>query len=268
MLIKNNNIYIIKANQHLKNANQLKNPNWSLFDKIYCIHYLPYKDRLQPIKNELERIGILNLPQFEFFYTTPNKYYDYLLFDRLNESTNIDFKQIYLRNLNLQLNRLNLLTIAKYSGFKRILILEDDNIFLKDLSLLADYLNNFPLNYDIVNMEWIFIPKEKEIEWRNTKFNDLDNKWFKSTGNFTNIFDASMISLNDVAIKYLIEQISTVLRPMDNYIFKRNDVSSNTKLKIALSTKHLCLQKMLSDRQDIFNTDKYLNVNGDEYGSN
>ena len=32
------------------------------FDKIYCIHYLPYTERFECIKSELNRIGILNLP--------------------------------------------------------------------------------------------------------------------------------------------------------------------------------------------------------------
>lgn len=35
---------------------------WDRFDKIVCIHYLPYTERFENIKSELKRVGILDLP--------------------------------------------------------------------------------------------------------------------------------------------------------------------------------------------------------------
>ena len=35
---------------------------WNRFDKIVCIHYLPYTERFGNIKSELKRVGILDLP--------------------------------------------------------------------------------------------------------------------------------------------------------------------------------------------------------------
>lgn len=37
-------------------------PDWSMFDRIFCIHFLPYRERLPKIKEELGRIGVLDLP--------------------------------------------------------------------------------------------------------------------------------------------------------------------------------------------------------------
>ena len=38
---------------------------WEMFDKIVCIHFLPYKnDRLKNIASELDRIGILKSGKF------------------------------------------------------------------------------------------------------------------------------------------------------------------------------------------------------------
>ena len=40
---------------------------WDVFDKIVCIHFLPYKnDRLKNIASELKRIGILNSGKFDW----------------------------------------------------------------------------------------------------------------------------------------------------------------------------------------------------------
>ena len=56
---------------------------WDRFDKIVCMHYLPYKqERWGHITSELERVGILNLPKFEFEYTVPSPFYDYLRFPK------------------------------------------------------------------------------------------------------------------------------------------------------------------------------------------
>ena len=38
------------------------------FDRIYCLFYTPYKkERLIPISNELQCVGILNAKNFTFF---------------------------------------------------------------------------------------------------------------------------------------------------------------------------------------------------------
>lgn len=38
------------------------NSFWNRFDRIVCVHYLPYRERFENIKKELKRVGILNLP--------------------------------------------------------------------------------------------------------------------------------------------------------------------------------------------------------------
>ena len=59
------------------------NDMWNRFDKIVCIHYLPYKnERFRNIALELKRVGILGLPQFEWEFTVPNKFYEYIRFPK------------------------------------------------------------------------------------------------------------------------------------------------------------------------------------------
>ena len=44
------------------------------FEKIYCIHYLPHKDRLPRLLKELDRVGITESGILEWRYTVPDTY--------------------------------------------------------------------------------------------------------------------------------------------------------------------------------------------------
>ena len=79
-------------------------PNWSIFDKIYCIHYLPYADRLNNIKQQLKDVGIIDLPWFEFYYTTENRYNRLLL-----NNTMFNNNEIYDYNINFTFDSYRLL---------------------------------------------------------------------------------------------------------------------------------------------------------------
>lgn len=49
----------------------------TMFDRVYCIHYLPYTNRIRPMEHELDRVGLLAAKNFEIHQTFPNP------FDRL-----------------------------------------------------------------------------------------------------------------------------------------------------------------------------------------
>ena len=48
-----------------------------------------------------------------------------------------------------------------YLGYDRILLLEDDSLYYKDLSIIAEYINDLPLDYDIVNFDYWFLDKDE-----------------------------------------------------------------------------------------------------------
>jgi len=62
MLIKDNDTYIIKSGSCQTATESFGHINWSIFDKIYCVHYLSYADRLDSIKQQLKDVGIVDLP--------------------------------------------------------------------------------------------------------------------------------------------------------------------------------------------------------------
>ena len=140
--------------------------NWNIFDKIYCIHYLPYKERFEDIKKTLSGLNISQQSNFEWFFTTKNKIFNYL-FDILRdkhiltcmtEQESNGFEG-YIKNdkvFNLAINTYNLINMAYLLDYQRILIIEDDITPLKDKVLFNNIMENIPLDYNIISMEYWF----------------------------------------------------------------------------------------------------------------
>lgn len=130
------------------------NINWNTyFEHIWCLHYLPYTDRYEHSLNEFKRLGILDSNIFEFKYTYNNPlqvkigFSNCLNFDGVMK--NIICKQHNLGILNTTLAHYEIVKESLYRGFRRILIVEDDNIYLKDLDLMKSILDNIPGDFDM-----------------------------------------------------------------------------------------------------------------------
>lgn len=125
---------------------------WNMFDKIVCIHYLPYKEeRFEVIKSELERVGILGLPQFEWEFTVPNKFYDYVRVPK--DKTKKGHGTITPTTRPYAIQYYNLLKKCELMGYKNVLILEDDIAFMKNLDDIKRVLEATPKDWDIVNYD-------------------------------------------------------------------------------------------------------------------
>ena len=112
------------------------------FDKIYCIQFLPKRyDRINRITNELDRVGILNsgILSWKLTYQSP--------FQRILQQ-NISIKHVNLINdlgaFNCAFAHYEVHKEAKGLDLNRILVLEEDISFLKDLNRLEVYLENMP----------------------------------------------------------------------------------------------------------------------------
>ena len=157
---------------------------WNLyFDKIYCVHFLPHKERLPLLLKELKRVGILDSGIFEWRYTIPDKYDD-IIWPIASRNKWCSRKQY----VNLALENHRILTEARLLELKRILIIEDDILFLTDISLIENILNNIPNQFGIVQFDKRanFTNGEQEI-WLNLIRNKKINQSFvDSTYNFAN----------------------------------------------------------------------------------
>lgn len=122
---------------------------WSrYFDRVYCMHHLPQRNKWDRLWDELKRVGLADNPIFEIRYTSPCKY-DKMIWER-EKDENICLEVSFV-NIVLELRRI--LYEARYFGYKRILLLENDVAFLKDLSECARILDMTPKGFDLVQYD-------------------------------------------------------------------------------------------------------------------
>ena len=121
--------------------------NWyNYFDKIYCLFYTPYIKRKQLMQFQLDRVGILNSNIFEWYYTFGNKIdkdFNQYIHDK-------KCKNDWIINVSITLGHYKIIRDAYYKGYNKILILEDDIRFLKDLNKIKQILDNRPQNINVI----------------------------------------------------------------------------------------------------------------------
>ena len=150
------------------------------FDHIYCFHYLPDTARVEGFTNELRRVGILDSGIFSFVYTTPDPYEKKLL-EKCPEISGRHASALQFVNLGLASART--LREALALGYQRVLFLEDDIRFLKDLDELEAALANIPQGWDIVQfdkfMKWEHTP---ESYAERVKKDEINSHYFDAKG--------------------------------------------------------------------------------------
>lgn len=141
------------------------------FDKIYCIHLIEYKERFNEIKNELERVGIdTKSDYFSWKYTTRNKMYQYIYNNPNFPQLNVNYITDAIKNCTMA--HYEIMCECKAFGYERVLILEDDIRFLKNVDEIETILNNLP-NKDIVLLDkWTFNKDMYRDLITNHKIND------------------------------------------------------------------------------------------------
>ena len=187
----------------------------SIFDHIYCLHYLPDSDRLPKLKSEFKRVGIdENAENFSWVYDYPSPLLD-LIFedDRLNMSLAIrSSSRAYIKRVALK--HYEITKDAYEKGYERILVLENDIRFHKDNEYILKMLTNMP-DTDIVMFDKMVASSFKE----SVKYKERVRELGKDAlyGNMLGIFFifASCYSLNRNGMKHIIDCQEKSLLPPD-----------------------------------------------------
>ena len=110
------------------------------FDAIYCISLADNTGRREDLKQELERAGLLNLKIFHWKITVNNELYKYIW---SNPSLKANRWWFHLTGtLNCTLEHYAVYKECLALGYKRVLILEDDVVFLKDIREIEKAIDN------------------------------------------------------------------------------------------------------------------------------
>lgn len=127
--------------------------NWSDYvDAIYCLHFLPYKDKKEYIEKELKRVGIADSGILKYHYTFPSKF-DKFILDRLKYNKKLIPDHIVPRATNVGLAHYSIYQEALGLGYERIFIVEDDVAFLKDVDRIKDILDHAPSDWDFLKLD-------------------------------------------------------------------------------------------------------------------
>lgn len=236
MVVKTKNSYSVVQQKNSYSAVQQKTSSedlfWDRFDKIVCIHYLPYTERFENIKKELKRVGILDRPQFEFYYTIDNDFYKYVLDGIPKEK--LDAKRVNLANIKYTIDSFSLLKKLQFYGYEHVLILEDDIVFHEDIDFIKNIVNSTPDDYDVMNYDPEILLLDNELKLSRIDKNILVYDKGK-------IVDMSCTALSRKAIFSIIEKQKSKLEPFDIYTWLNVANSMNTYC-VNLN-KNICIQQ-------------------------
>ena len=123
------------------------------FDAIRCFHFLPNVDRMDRLNKELDRVGILHNPIFQYKYTYKTVFDTYIR--QVAHTTCPTFTNPERRDLmmNLLLAYYQIFKESLGLGLQKVVVLEDDVVFTPDLVLLDTYMKAMPSDWDYIHFD-------------------------------------------------------------------------------------------------------------------
>lgn len=212
-----------------------------VFDHIYCLHYLPSEARLQKLKDELSRVGIdENAKYFSWVYDYPTSLLDIVYNDkRVNMSTPLkSSSRSYIKRVSMK--HYEIIKEAYSLGYNRILILEDDVRFHKDLDYIKKMLANIP-NSDIVMFDKMTCSAALEATKYKRYIKTLPSDSLYGSMNDSGVFFifCSCYSLNRKAMKQIIDTQEQSLQPPDTPLNDKSLIGSFALINLAIQDPKL-----------------------------
>lgn len=255
--------------------------NWKkYFDKIVCINFSGFKERKELMEFELKRVGILDSGIFEWHITFCGPYEERFC-DMIKEFNYGNEVNINPTRISCMLGHLHTIKQAYYEGCQRILIIEDDERFLKDLDELQKKLDNMPSKdeYDLILLDKFIYNYNYYNALLRDKKNYINDDWVKYRAT---ICSAGCYSVNRNAMQVLISLydsnnfgITDLFFPFENlsYYWKRACAIKPLSVQVVFSNNattcgdnsHVIDFQMVYKRQEISFDDYMMRKNGEPY---
>ena len=183
------------------------------FDGIYCLSYIPYKNRRLSLERELKRTGILSSGIFKYHYTFETQLDDTLLLSD-NFTYDRNNARFVKSTLNLAIGHYSIMKEALGLGMKRILIIEDDIRFMKDTGKINDILSAMPMDSDLILFDKIGLQSQQR-EFEMQKEHPVNN-YFSWMGSLI-LWGCSCYSVNKKAMEHITEMQERKFNVADFY---------------------------------------------------
>lgn len=231
----------------------------SVFNHIYCLHYLPAPDRLPKLKEELKRVGIdENADYFSWVYDYPTPLLDNVYKDkRLNMNTALkSSSREYIKRVSMK--HYEITKEAYALGYERILILENDVRFHKDLDYISTMLSNMP-DTDVVMLDKMTCSAPLEGTKYKKYVKTLPENALYGDMNASGVFFifCSCYALNRKAMKRIIELHEKGLLPPDTPLNDKSLTGSFAITNVAIQDPKMKTRKAETYDKIGLDTSKY-----------
>ena len=152
----------------------------TLIDSFGHIYVLTMSNRKERRELMMHQFNALNIPlpdtdsRIRWFYGTPFPY-NSIIADAFNRSKKGRFTKP--NEYDCSRNHYSMIKICYDLGYERVLIFEDDVLFLKDINIWNDYLKNIPEDFDIIQGSGF--TADKRIQEYISNANSKKQYWFK-----------------------------------------------------------------------------------------
>ena len=213
-------VWLEKYKDYWKTEEKKNNENITFetsFNHIYCLHYLLSNDRLNKLKNELKRVGIDETADyFSWVYDYPTQLLDTVYKDRrVNMDTALkSTSREYIKHVSMK--HYEILKEAYSLGYEKVLILEDDIRFHRDLEYIEKMLANMP-DTDVVMFDKMTCSAPNEAIKYQKYIKSLPENSLYGSMNDSGVFFifSSCYVVNKKAMKRMIELYENGLLPSD-----------------------------------------------------
>lgn len=142
----------------------------TIFDKIYVISYIKNKERRNKIIKQFE---FLNITNYEFIYGFDMYSLKDFLYDpnkhNIYNTTSVDYN---IHGISCGIAHFTALQHAQINDYEKILIVEDDIQFIKDINYIEYMFNNYRCDADIIKFHSILFQNI------NTVPNEIIDKYY------------------------------------------------------------------------------------------
>ena len=217
--------------------------NWKkYFDHIYTVNFVNNKLRQINLNNELKRVGILDSGIYDTIEFIPSPLINQLC-DMSLDVSNVMFDSFTKYKMyNMLINHYFIIKQAYLKGYKKVLVLEDDVRFLKDINYIEKLLDK-SINIFNTDKPTILLGSSSWTIDSGKYYNcDYADKYYDSDIVLVtnrNLAGTGFNVYNKEAMKQLIDFVeSNKFAVIDQYWLIYNDDTD-----IYIMPKHICLQE-------------------------
>lgn len=198
-------------------------------DKVYIINLHNSVNRKRDIMNMLIERGFYNdiLNNTIEFYTAVKvpsmdvATLQYMNSRGLNDFYSLAVKKFTVGSFNCSNEHYRLYNLSVMNGYERVLIIEDDISFIKDIDFLIKAMETIPSQFNILHMEGFYWPADEEDEVRCKDVLQNNHGWIESSK--LRLWDTAGLLFSSKGLRKMIELQNEKFMFADYYTFLMED---------------------------------------------